>query len=148
MAEQYWFRTVDSRYPFLWDSAAQPPWGVGEGIDRDLRALPVDLDAEAEVAEPALDDATLRGGLATYPTCRRESRRLRERGATALLAPSAALVPAGASGELVELVDLVPAPPRDGRVLALFGSRPGQRGHRCVERGRPPRRVLALTAPL
>lgn len=181
MSEQYWFRNVDSRYAFLWESDAQPAarWhAMGEGpaqyladtpegawaeflrhegiidrddldgVERDLWALPVELDEEELIAEPELGVEDLHGGTASYPACREEARRLRAEGASALLAPSAALRPGSACGELVELVDLVPAPTRDGRVLVLFGARPTQRGHRCVEHGRPPERVLALTVPL
>lgn len=181
MAEQYWFRHVDPRYPFLWESAAQPParwhgerdgpaqyladtpegaWAEFlrhedirdpadlDGVERDLWALPVELDDEAEIAEPALEIETLRGGLESYPACREEARRLRGQGASALIAPSAGLVSGGASGELVQLVDLAPAPACDGRVLVLFGARPAQRGHHCVERGHPPERVLSMTVPL
>lgn len=181
MAEQHWFRHVDPRYPFLWESSAQASsrWhGEGEGpaqyladtpegawaehlrhegitdpvdlegVERDLWAIPVDLGDKAEVAEPSLDPSILRGNAGSYPACREEARRLRDQGASALLAPSAALITGGACGELVELVDLVPAPPRDGRVLVLFGVRPWLRGHRCVDRGRPHARVLSLTVPL
>jgi RES domain len=181
VAEQYWFRNVDPRYPFLWASSAQPParWHAENegpaqyladtpegawaeflrheeisdiddlaGVARDLWALPIELSDEASIAEPALAGEELRGGLDSYSACREEARRLRDKGASALIAPSAALVVGGAYGELVDLIDLVPAHQRDGRVLVLFGARPEQRGHHCVERGRPPERVLSLTVPL
>jgi len=54
-----------------------------------------------------------------------------------------ALVAGGARGQLVRK-ELVEAPARDGRTLALFGPRPDVRGWACTDVGRPSARVLAL----
>lgn len=175
-----WFRTCDTRWPFLWDTVGQRPgrWhGPDEGpaqyladtpdgawaeflrheeitdpadlagIGRSLWAVDVDMDEERAM-RPALDAATLRGGLASYAACQDEARRLRGRGATALRAPSAALLPAGARGQTVRDGALIEARRRDGRVLALFGARPALRGWRCAFVGRPHERLLALVRQL
>jgi hypothetical protein len=112
-------------------------------IERRLWALEVTFDAE-RVARPRLFRRILRGGLESYDACRREGRRLRSRGATAVEAPSAGLVVSGARGQLAQGRDLVEAPARDGRTLALFGPRPDLRGWACLDRGQPAARVLGL----
>jgi hypothetical protein len=173
-----WFRTVDRRWPFLWEDATQPPgrWhGPGEGpaqcladtpdgawaeflrheeivdpvdlpgVTRNLWAVEV-ADDEPAVA-PRLTRDVLRGGLASYSDCQSEARKLRDRGATALAAPSAALVDGGARGEHVR-AGLTKAGDRDGRVLVLFGERPDVRGWLCAGGGRPGERLLPLVRPL
>ena len=174
-----WFRHVDRRYPFLWETDDQPParWhGAGEGpvqylastadgawaeflrreeitdpadlagVERALWAVEVDVSAET-VREPTLTRRVLTGGLASYPRCREEARRLRADGASALQAPSAALVAGGARGQRVE-GGLVEGRPLEGRVLALFGRRHGIRGWLCCADGRPSPRLLPLVRPL
>ena len=167
------FRHADPRFPFLWGSANQPAarWHeAGEGpahyladtpdgawaeflrheeitepedlatVRRALWALEVD---EAEPAErPGLDDEVLTGGRESYPACRREARRLRARGATRVVAPSAALRSGEARGWRVEGW-VVPGPPRDGRVVVLFGPRPEVVGWEVVARGHPEPHLLA-----
>ena len=173
-----WFRTVDRRWPFLWEDAAQPParWhGPGEGpaqyladtpdgawaeflrheeitdpgdlagIERHLWAVEVPDDEPAAV--PQLPPDVLQGGLDSYPACQAEARRLRDGGATALEAPSAALVSGGARGQLVR-AGLVEAGDRDGRVLVLYGGPPDVRGWLCAGGGRPSERLLPLVRPL
>jgi RES domain len=117
------------------------------GIERAVWAVDVAMDEE-ETRRAALDAAALRGGLASYAACQAEARRLRARGATALQATSAALLPGGARGQVVREGALVEGRRRDGRVLALFGSRPGVKGWRCALRGRPHERLLALVRRL
>ena len=117
------------------------------GVTRALWAVEVDRDTET-VAEPSLPAELLTGGIGSYAACRAEAERLRGTGATAILAPSAALLPAGASGEVTISGGLRPAAPRDGLTLSLFGERPELAGHVCVEAGAAPERVLALTRPL
>jgi hypothetical protein len=172
------FRNVDTRWPFLWEAAAQPParWhGPGEGPAHYLADTPDGAWAEflrhEEIRDPAdlagvrrhlwavevpddepyrvprLPEAVLRGGLDTYEACRVEARALRARGASALRAPSAALVAGGAGGERVH-GGVVPASERDGHVLVLFGGRPDLRGWLCAADGRPTERVLGLVHPL
>jgi RES domain len=117
------------------------------GVSRSLWALEIDVERET-LAEPSLPTRSLTGGFESYPACRDEAERLRSEGATALVAPSAALLPGGAGGQIVAGGELRDAPGRDGRTLCLFGVRPDVRGHRCVENGRPSARVLSLTRPL
>ena len=117
------------------------------GIERAVWAVEVDTDVE-RVLRPSLDAATLRGGAGSYEACRGEARRLRGRGASAVNAPSAALLPGGARGQVVRDGALVEGRRRDGRVLALFGARPSLKGWRCALRGRPHERLIALVRRL
>jgi hypothetical protein len=114
------------------------------GISRSLWALAVELDEE-QLAEPRLPLGTLIGDRSSYPACQEEAERLRGDGATGLIAPAAALLSGGASGEVVQHGKIVPGPRTDGRTLCLFGPRPAVVGHRCVDAGRPPERVVELT---
>ncbi len=174
-----WFRNVDRRYPFLWETSDQPParWhGEGEGpvqylastpdgawaeflrreeiadaddldgVERSLWAIEAD-DASERVAEPDLAAGVLTGGLASYAACRVEARRLRATGASALSAPSPALLPGAARGQRAA-GGLAAAPERDGEMLVLFGPRPSVTGWLCVEAGRPPERLLPLVRHL
>lgn len=115
------------------------------GIARSLWAIEVPDDQPA--APPRLTPDVLRGSLDSYPDCQAEARDLRDGGATALAAPSAALIDGGARGEHVR-AGLVEADDRDGRVLVLFGARPEVRGWLCTGEGRPSERLLALVRPL
>lgn len=165
------FRHADPRLPFLWEDDRQPAgrWhGEGEGPAHYFADTPDGAWAEflrheeihdpadlatirralwsIEVPEESAETATLAhaiqtGGRGTYHTCRAEARRLRARGATRLEAPSAALLPGGASGHRVE-GGLKPGPSRDGITIVLFGERPSLVGWRAVERGAPPPDVL------
>jgi len=160
------FRHADPRFPFLWESTAQDParWhDAGEGpvhyftetpdgawaefLRHEGISDPVDLAGVARSVwsielprpprtRPVLDDATLTGGLATYDECRREARRIRERGAKGLVAPSAALDPASSSGFRTER-GLRAAPPQAERVFVLFGPRPDLVGWAACHEGRP-----------
>jgi RES domain len=114
------------------------------GVRRNLWAVEVRDDEPFERAD--LPDDTVRGGLETYAACCAESQSLRARGASALQAPSAALVGGGARGQHV-LGGLAEAEDRDGHVLVLFGLRPDLRGWLCAE-GRPSDRLVALVRPL
>jgi hypothetical protein len=165
------FRQTDGRYPFLWETEAQPAgrWhGEGEGpahyfadtpdgawaeflrheeivdpddlatIRRQLWAIDI---GDAEPSAASLPRDVLTGGLATYPACQAESRRLRGRGAQSLWAPSAALKPGGASGFIVDN-GVHPARPRDGRVIVLFGAPDGLVGWIAADAGRPAAALL------
>lgn len=94
--------------------------------------LPDDLPAEA----PRLPQPALTGGITTYEQCQKEARRLRTRGAPALRAPSAALLPGGARGWKVD-GGLQPAAERDGSVLAVFGAQPDFVGWMAAFAARP-----------
>ncbi|MBA2631255.1 MAG: RES domain-containing protein [Thermoleophilaceae bacterium] len=117
-----------------------------DGVERALWAVEVNEEREV-LAEPQLADRVLTGGLDSYSACRHEARRLREEGVTALSAPSAAVVAGGARGQRVA-GGLTEADDVDGRVLALFGSRPEARGWACCSPGRPQERLLPLVRPL
>jgi hypothetical protein len=111
------------------------------GVARSLWAVEVPDDEPA--ARPRLPADVLRGGLLTYPDCQAEARDLRGDGATALEAPSAALVDGGARGEFVR-AGLVEADERDGRVLVIYGARSDVRGWLCTVEGHPSERLLTL----
>jgi len=166
-----WFRQCDSRFPFLWEGAGQPParWhGDGEGPVHYLTDTPdgawaeflrheeirdpQDLETvtraiwavevpDDPVGVPHLPRAVLFGGPDRYDACRREARRFRERGASGLQALSAALLPGEARGSRVD-GGVRPGPDRDGRTLALFGPRPDLVGWPATVSGRPGADIL------
>jgi hypothetical protein len=171
------FRHADSRYPFFWESAQQPParWhadGDGPvqyladtpdgawaeflrheeivdaaeltGIERSLWA--VQLPERIDDAEP-VTVADPVGGLASYPACQNYATSRRVAGVTMLRAPSAALIPGAARGEVTD-AGLREAPDRDGHVWVIFGRHPELCGWRAVDRGSPPARLLPLVRTL
>jgi hypothetical protein len=117
------------------------------GVQRAIWAIDVPDAVLQATAQPALAEAVLLGGVATYPACRDEARRLRDGGAAGLLARSSALMPAGARGWRVD-GGLQPVPGRDGRVVVLFGPRPDLVGWRVVDQGRPGPELLERVRPL
>lgn len=165
------FRHVDPRFPFLWESAAQPPgrWhDEGEGPVHYFADTPHGAWAEllrheeirdaedlagirralwaveiprAPAARPRLVGEVLCGGPDSYPECWAEAARLRARGARGLRAPSAALSPGCAAGWTVK-GGARPGPSRDGEVYVLFGLRPELLGWPVTLEGRPPAEVL------
>lgn len=166
------YRHCDPRYPFLWEDDAQPAarWhGDGEGPAHYLADTPAGAWAEllrheeitevedlatlrraiwavefdpAECAPVDLSPATQHGGESSYDECRAQARRLRARGATGLRASSAALLPGGATGSVVDR-GLRDGPVRDGVVHAVYGPRPDLVGWRVSDDGRPHASVLA-----
>lgn len=171
------FRHTDPRFPFLWERAGQPAgrWNAeGDGpvntfadtpegtwaellrheeiadpqdvleIRRSLWAVEI---GQAPSARPRLPAATLTGGVRSHVACRREATRLRARGAGGLTAPSAALEPGGAHGWRVD-GGARPGPPRDGRVIVLFGARPDLLGWEATHEGRPSAELLGRVRPL
>ncbi|MBZ5609373.1 MAG: RES family NAD+ phosphorylase [Acidobacteriia bacterium] len=96
----------------------------------------VELPKRMSPRKPRLSPAALTGGLETYAACQKESRRLRSRGARAIQAPSAALLPGAAHGWRVD-AGLKPAAHRDGIVFAVFGPRPDLVGWAAAVSGRP-----------
>lgn len=171
------FRVCDPRFPFLWESEAQPAarWHrEGEGPVHYFADTPVGAWAEflrheaitdpadlagverslwaVEVrqrryAAPRLDPAGLTGGEDTYDACRSEATRLRRRGVRGLKAPSAALRTGKAHGWRVDGGEQ-PGRDRDGWVYVLFGRRPTLLGWPVVERGAAPVRTIGLTRAL
>ena len=111
------------------------------GIERDLWAveIPPEEDPDARSAMPA---ALLESGTETYPACQTEARRLRDLGASGLMATSAALLPGTAGGWHVQGASLQEGPPRTGVVVVLFGRRPDLLGWCACFRGRPDPRIL------
>jgi hypothetical protein len=142
---QYLADTADGAWAeFLRHEEITEPMDLA-GIERHLWAVEVPDDESP--AAPELPPELLQGGLDSYPACRAEARELCDGGATALEAPSAALVNGGARGEFVR-AGLVEADNRDGRVLVLYGVRPDLRGWLCTSDGHPSERLLRLVRPL
>lgn len=165
------FRHADPRFPFLWETADQPDarWhAAGDGPVHYLADTPdgawAELLRHEEITDPSdlegirrslwaidlptppadetsLSPADLQGPPATYPRCRREAARLRALGRPGLKAPSAALLPGGATGWTVN-GGLEPGPSLDGTVFVLFGLRPDLVGWRAVEAGAPGTELL------
>ena len=160
------FRHVDRRRPFLWESEQQPAgrWhAAGEGpvhyfaetpdaawaeflrhegitdpadlagVSRSLWAIEL---ADPPTIEPSLSDATMTGDYPTYRSCQAEARRLRQTGATGIVAPSAAISGATGSGFRTD-GGLRRGPRRAERVFVLFGARPGLLGWAACADGRP-----------
>lgn len=121
-----------------------------EDLETSLRVLwAVEVDESGEaIRRPRLHRLVLLGGEDTYEACRAAARRLRDRGATALLAPSAALREGAAHGEVTSAGDLADASRRDGRVLVLFGERPAIRAWACGAPTSAPLRLLPLVRRL
>ena len=169
------FRHADHRYPFLWETVAQPAgrWHAdGEGpvhyladtpdgawaeflrheeitdpddlpgIARSLWAIEVPDPVLAGAHHAELPDRT--GGPDSYSACQEYARERRARGVTDMIAPSAALHPGGAHGQVTDN-GLRDAENRDGATWVLFGRRSELRGWRVVDRGAPPARILGLT---
>ena len=165
------FRQTDARYAFLWEGADQPAgrWhAAGEGPAHYFADTPygawaeflrheeitavedlatvhrqlwtVDLGDTPAAAVDLPRDVTT-GGFETYARCQNEARRLRSRGAHRLVAPSAALISGGAAGMVVNRGARA-APPRDGRVIVVFGPPHQMVGWIAAEAARPPDDLL------
>ena len=116
------------------------------GIQRALWAVAV---PDGPWAQPSLPADQLTGDLASHPACQAEARRLRQQGATRLHAPSAALLPGGASGWQVATDGRQqPGPARDGQVWVLYGDTPGLVGWPVVDAGAPPHGVVGWVRAL
>jgi hypothetical protein len=165
------FRNTDVDVPFLWETSAQSSarWhGPGEGPAQYFSSTPEAAWAEflrrQEIADPAdlagiervlwtvavgddepvstpnLPRATLTG--TSYRACQAEAARLRTAGATAIVAPSAAVDPATPSGWRVE-AGLRRGARRVENTVVLFGPRPNLIGWRACAPGVPGPEVLA-----
>ena len=171
------YRHADPRFPFLWETAAQPAarWhGDGEGPahyfattpdaawaeflrhegitdPEDLATVRRGLWAvelpEDPLPQPIVSARTATGGLPSYARCQVEARRLRSAGAAGLDAPSAAVRRGSASGFRVDR-GLQPADARDERVIVLFGLRPDLVGWATCAPGRPRDDLLVRVRPL
>ena len=118
-----------------------------EGVRRVVWAVELDLEQET-LLEPELPENALVGGRDTHTRCQEAARRLRDRGASALRAPSAALLPGTARGQRTKGSALVEANERDGETLVLFGSRPDARAWIAADRGAPSPRTVGLVRHL
>jgi hypothetical protein len=166
------FRHADPRFPFLWETASQPParWhGPGEGPVHYLADTPDGAWAELlrheeirdledlagirraiwaiEVPDPPATSAglpatDLLGDAGTYPSCRQEAARLRDSGLPGFRTISAALLPGDARGWIVQ-DGLRPGADRDGVVFVLFGRRPDLLGWPVTLTGQPPDYLLS-----
>ena len=166
------FRQADPRFPFLWGTADQPAgrWHAdGDGPAHYYADTPVGAWAELlrheEITDPA-DVRTLRramwaidigdeeptavtlpmssatGDRDTYARCQKHVRDLRATGCRRIVAPSAALLPGGATGRHVVDAQERPAAVRDGQTIVVFGAPDELVGWQVVERGSPPESVL------
>lgn len=110
-------------------------------LRRALWAIEVPDEDVAGAARVRISRSVATGGLASYDRCRALAERLRAGGATALMAPSAALAAGGAAGEHTD-GGRRPGLAADGRVVVLFGPRPDLLGWLVVTGGSPPEDVL------
>ena len=167
------FRHCDPRFPFLWQTAAQPAarWHAGgEGPANYFADTPIGAWAEflrhegitdpADLAgvqrslwavelpdtgyvTPTAPDSTLFGDETSYSACQAEARRLRGAGADKIEVTGAALLPGGASGWQSNPTIAAATPVREGRVWVLFGPCLAV-GWIAVDGGAPPAVVLPL----
>jgi hypothetical protein len=171
------YRHADPRFPFLWESANQPAarWhSDGEGpvhyfadnpdgawaeflrheeitdpddVKQVRRALwAVDLQRRPR-RQPNLPLPVLTGDESTYPACRQEARRLRRSRVARMVAPSAALVTAGAQTYRVDGGQKI-AGRSNGWVIVVFGRAPRLVGSQLAYEARPSADLLARVRPL
>ena len=160
------FRHADARTPFLWETDEQPEarWhATGEGpvayfaetpdgawaefLRHEEISDPVDLEGIRRaiwaielpvppMKTPRLPSSTLTGDRSSWPACQAAARRLRSRGASGLVAPTAALFDRTPSG-FRTAGGLRPAAARRERTLVLFGAHPELVGWCACFAGRP-----------
>lgn len=165
------FRQADPRYPFAWESTAQPEgrWhGPGEGPAHYLADTPdgawaellrheeitdaADLETirramwvveveDASAARVDLPAPVLTGDPHTWPACQRAARALRGTRVTRLDVPSAALLPGTAAGHVVQ-DGLHRGSARDGRVVVLYGAPDRMIGWLIADAAHPPAALL------
>jgi hypothetical protein len=102
----------------------------------------VEVPDDLALRTPRLERATLTGEIQSYALCQAEAARLRDAGALAIVAPSAALLDGEARGWRVA-DGIRPGPDRDGRVFVLFGARPELGAWRAAVEARPDPALLA-----
>lgn len=114
------------------------------GLERRLWAVEVPDNVVQQAPATTLPPTVSTGDLSSYPACQADARELRRAGAQALTAPSAALLPGAARGQVVR-TGLQEAPDRDGESLVLFGGDwPDMRAWAAVSSGGPTERQLRL----
>jgi hypothetical protein len=171
------FRYVDARFPFLWETADQPPSRWAGEVPAAVNTLadtpdgawaellrheeitdPEDLEGISATlwavqvdplpeARARLPGGVLTGGLESHERCRLHARRLHDRGHEGFIAPSAALLPGAAHGYRTD-GGLTHGRARNGRVIVLFGRRPDITGWVACRDGRPDTGLLELTRHL
>ena len=164
-------RHVDPRYPFLWETADQPParWhDFGDGpvhylsdtsdgawaefLRHEEITDPGDLSGiqrtmwavevgDAPTRRSGLPLAVVTGGAESYARCRSYARRLRAEGEAGFTVEGAALLRGAARGWRVAN-GLQPGDDRNGSVMVLFGPRPDLVGWPAAMAGRPPAYLL------
>lgn len=131
---QYLSTTPDAAWAeFLRHQEIDDPADLA-GIERALWAA--EIPDEEPNAQPALSEATLRGGRETYPACRAEARGLRSASIARLIAPSAAVDETTPSGWRTD-GGLVAGEVRQESTIVLFGARPTVRAWQACAAGRP-----------
>ncbi|HWH24580.1 MAG TPA: RES domain-containing protein [Candidatus Limnocylindria bacterium] len=160
------YRHADPRFPFVWESADQPParWhATGGGPVQYFSSTPDAAWAEflrheeinepddlaginralwsveldpAGLGRPRLPASVMIGDESTYAACRAAAERLRGRGSAGLVAPSAAVERRVGSGLRTDR-GLRRGPARAEFVVALFGRRPDLVGWSACAEGRP-----------
>lgn len=116
-------------------------------VRRALWTIDVAEDDVTGAVRVRLARSVTTGGTDSYGRCRAHADRLRDAGATAILAPSAALARAAAGGCRTDH-GLKPASAADGRVLVLFGPRPDLVGWIVVSGGAPPLDLITFVCHL
>jgi len=140
----YFAETADGAWAeFLRHEEITDPTDL-EGVARSIWSIEL---PRPPAGRPTLGQATLMGGTSSYIDCQIEARRMRARGFRGLVAQSAALEPATASGFRVDL-GLQPAPARQERVMVLFGPRSDLVGWAACHEGRPRADLLPRVRPL
>jgi hypothetical protein len=136
---QYTSSTPDAAWAeFLRHQGIDDPADLA-GVERAMWAI--DLPDDEPGARPALPQAVLVGGAASYGACQREARRLRAGGATRLVSPSAAVSAGTPSGWRTD-GGLVAGPPGAEQTIVLFGLWPDVVSWLTASPGRPAASLL------
>lgn len=109
------------------------------GVERTMWAIEI-ADTES-TRSSILPLRALTGDRTSYPRCQAKAARLRRRGATRLLASSAAVLPGTPSGWICD-PHLEPAGAREESTIVLFGARPDVVGWVAAAGGRPEPELL------
>jgi len=170
------FRNVNSRYPFLWETASQPEaryhsendgpaqyfadTSDGAWAEFVRHAEITDLEELSEVrralwcveiSDEKFDTVDLNYEISTgdklsYSQCQKHARSLRDNGITRLVAPSAAIKKERAGGFRVHN-GLVRGAPKSGSIMVIFDILPNSPGWR-VAISAPPSEILDMTNQL
>ncbi len=111
------------------------------GVQRSIWAVDIPQDFIEAARSPRLPLDVMTGDPSSYAACQDEARRLRRQGATALLAPSAAVKRGEAAGWRMDPQD-TRGPSRDGQTIVLFTHPAELVGWCAVRYGQPEPRTL------